>query len=303
MSDVGKSSATRTATLLVFIICGALVIANARQHRRSHDSAAHQSMDTMVQVAGSTITLGIDVNEIERFQKLFALSVRELFEEAVPRHKVRVRAFFIDKYLVTNSQFSEFTKEHPEWQPTKVSSQLDNGNYLKHWNGNSFRAAKANDPVVNINWYAAVAYCRAQNKRLPLEAEWEYAARGGLPAPLFPWGDRPASPRLANYSASGIRTTSPVGNYPANGYGLYDMAGNVWQFMADEWGKYPATEDDTQAMRTVADESPASFLNVRTRRVIRGGSFDGDPINLWLEYRDSHPPNGSQPFVGFRCAK
>jgi formylglycine-generating enzyme required for sulfatase activity len=139
---------------------------------------------------------------------------------------------------------------------------------LNHWAKGTFRADQENHPVVNVNWYAATAYCQAQSKRLPSEAEWEYAARGGLEAPLFPWGDEPASPRLANYSASKLHTTSLVGSYPPNGYGIYDMAGEV-----------------------------------RSRRVIRGGSFDGDPINLWVEYRDSHPANGSQAFVGFRCAK
>lgn len=78
------------------------------------------------------------------------------------------------------------------------------------------------------------------------------------------------------------------------------MAGNVWEFMADEWSKYPTGGRSLSGTRA---DLPNSFMDVRTRRVIRGGSYDGDPINLWVDYRDSHPPNGSQPFVGFRCAK
>jgi formylglycine-generating enzyme required for sulfatase activity len=222
-----------------------------------------------------------------------------LFQESVPRHKVKLRSFFIDKYLVTNSQFREFIRQHPEWQPGKIPREFDNGNYLKHWENGSFAADKANHPVVNVNWYAATAYCRAQGKRLPSEAEWEHASRGGLIEPLFPWGDQAPNSQLANYSGAHLHTTSAVGSYPPNGYGIYDMAGNVWEFMADEWAKYPGVPQSGNG----SEATTAPLSEVRTRRVIRGGSFDGDAINLWVEYRDSHPPNGSQPFVGFRCAK
>jgi len=253
----------------------------------------------MVHLSQSTIQMGIDQGEIAKFQKLFSVTVAQLFEQMVPKHDAQVGAFFIDKYLVTNSQFKKFVDRHPDWQPGKIPPRLDNGNYLKHWVQDSFAADKGNHPVVNVNWYAATAYCQAQGKRLPSEAEWEYAARGGSDSRVFPWGDEPASPKLANYSSSKLRTTSPVGSYPPNGYGIYDMAGNVWEFLADEWGRYRAGTSNT----TNRDASRTSFLEVRTRRVIRGGSFDGDPINLWVEYRDSHPPDGSQAFVGFRCAK
>ena len=253
----------------------------------------------MVHLSQSTIQMGIDKGEIAKFQKLFSVTVAQLFEQMVPKHDAQVGAFFIDKYLVTNSQFKKFVDRHPDWQPGKIPPRLDNGNYLKHWVQDSFAADKGNHPVVNVNWYAATAYCQAQGKRLPSEAEWEYAARGGSDSRVFPWGDEPASPKLANYSSSKLRTTSPVGSYPPNGYGIYDMAGNVWEFLADEWGRYRAGTSNT----TNRDASRTSFLEVRTRRVIRGGSFDGDPINLWVEYRDSHPPDGSQAFVGFRCAK
>jgi len=94
-----------------------------------------------------------------------------------------------------------------------------------------------------------------------------------------------------------------VGTYPANGYGLYDMAGNVWEFVADEWQSYPATPQKNPVAGGNLFTDGTAFLEVKTRRAIRGGSWGGDPINLWVEYRDSHPPNGAQDFVGFRCAK
>jgi formylglycine-generating enzyme required for sulfatase activity len=104
-------------------------------------------------------------------------------------------------------------------------------------------------------------------------------------------------------AACTLGTTSPVGRYPANRYGLFDMAGNVWEFTRDEWKPYPATTAGNPLARERQSREAAEFLQVTTRRVIRGGSFDGAPVNLWVDYRDSHPPNGSREFVGFRCAK
>jgi formylglycine-generating enzyme required for sulfatase activity len=277
--------------VFAIVLAGGLALAMTQGNRAAGTAS-------MVHLSGCTAKMGIDRGEIAKFQKVFSVTVAQLFEEMIPKHSVQVSSFFIDKYLVTNSQFKRFVDRHPDWQPGKVAARLDNGNYLKHWAQGSFAAGQENHPVVNVNWYAATAYCQAQGKRLPSEAEWEQAARGGLESRVFPWGDEPPSPKLANYSSGKLHATSPVGSYPPNGYGIYDMAGNVWEFLADEWGRYPAGPVAT----TNKDSSPTPFMEVRTRRVIRGGSFDGDPINLWVEYRDSHPPGGSQPFVGFRCA-
>ena len=283
------------------VLVGGLLVVSAQGGNRPPDAAKNHPHSSMVRLPGAVITIGIDQQEIARFEKAFSIKVRGLFEQSMPKHQVKLRNFWIDRYLVTNRQFREFIGRHPEWQPERVSNELENGNYLKDWQHGSFPEGRADHPVVNVNWYAAMAYCQAQGKRLPSEAEWEYAARGGLKAPLFPWGDEPANPKLANYSAAGLHTTSPVDGHPPNGYGIYDMAGNVWEFLADEWNLYPR---EGKTINGDAKTDPShSFMHVRTRRVIRGGSFDGDPINLWVEYRDSHPPNGSQPFVGFRCAK
>jgi formylglycine-generating enzyme required for sulfatase activity len=150
---------------------------------------------------------------------------------------------------------------------------------------------------VNVSWYAAAAYCHWPGKRLPTEAEWERAARGGLTA-LYHWGDQPADKSRANYSTGGIGSTTAVGSYPANGYGMHDMAGNVWQFIADEWQSYPATLQKNPVAGGNLFTDGNAFLEVNTRRVIRGGSWGGDPINLWVEYRDSHPPDGAAGFCG-----
>jgi len=291
--------ALRHAGVIALVLVAGIIVVSVQGDNRSRNAGQDPGFSSMIRVPGGTVTIGIDQDKIERFEKIFSIRVSQLFEGSVPKHKVRLRSFFIDKYLVTNAQFREFIKQHQEWQPGNIRREFDNGNYLKHWENGSFPTGKANHPVVNVNWYAATAYCGAQGKRLPSEAEWEHAGRGGLTAPLFPWGDQPAQPELANYAAAKLHTTSPVGSYPPNGYGIYDMAGNVWEFVADEWANYPGAS----ASESASQPQITSFSEVRTRRVIRGGSFDGDPINLWVDYRDSHPPNGSQPFVGFRCAK
>jgi len=113
----------------------------------------------------------------------------------------------------------------------------------------------------------------------------------------------PAAASTRSFQGSGLGTTSPVGRYPANGYGLFDMAGNVWEFLSDEWKPYPSTPQNNPVAGGDLFLDGTTFLQVKTRRVIRGGSFGGAPLNLWVEYRDSHPPDGAREFVGFRCAK
>jgi formylglycine-generating enzyme required for sulfatase activity len=281
------------ASLMLFAT-NCLAQADAKQTRDQSDS--------MVLVRGGTIMVGIDADEIPRFQKTFDIDTAQLFQDEMPKHSVTLDDFYIDKYLVTNAQFKSFVDANPEWQPERIPRELDNGNYLRHWTASAGLDRTAAHPVVNVSWYAAVAYCRWVGKRLPTEAEWEYAARGGLSA-LFPWGDEPVDKTRANYTGIGLKTTSPVGTYPANRYGLFDMAGNVWQFVVDQWMPYSSMPQKNPVAGENRYLDGAAFLKVKARRVIRGGSFDGVPVNLWVEYRDSHPPNDSRDFVGFRCAK
>ncbi|HEX6188753.1 MAG TPA: formylglycine-generating enzyme family protein [Pyrinomonadaceae bacterium] len=265
---------------------------------------------SMVRIAGATFQMGTAAAKVQEIAAAFNISKHpDIIQAETPQHQVTISSFFLDKYEVTNSDFQKFIRRHPEWNAARIPKHFHNGNYLKDWIGTNFPKGKANHPVVNVSWYAAVAYCRSQGKRLPTEAEWEYAARGGLLNQSFPWGDEPADKTRANYGGSGIKTTTAVGSYPANAYGLFDMAGNVWEFLADEWRPYsdrPQTNPlSGQALLTdgrrslVLEQDPE---DVTTRRVIRGGSFGGAPLNLRVTYRDSHPPEGAREFVGFRCA-
>jgi sulfatase modifying factor 1 len=256
----------------------------------------------MTLVHGATIHMGIDAAEVPDLEKTFDIHMPELFQDEIPKHLVTVDDFYIDKYPVTNADFKRFTDAEAAWQPNHISRELHNGNYLKHWTETNTFTNKADHPVVNVSWYAAVAYCRWAGKRLPTEAEWEYAARGGVNG-LFPWGNQPVDSTRVNFNGMRPRTTSTVGKFPLNGYGLFDMVGNIWQFLADQWERYPSTPQNNPVAGGSLFVDGASFLEVKTRRVIRGGSFDGSPVNFWVEYRDSHSPDGAAEFVGFRCAK
>lgn len=284
---------------------GCMAQAEGRAAPQGEAPAADSSITTtgsMVLVPGGTVQMGIDATEIPNLQNTFDIETPRLFQDEVPKHTVTLTDFHLDKYPVTNAQFRKFTDANPQWQPDRLPRELDNGNYLKHWKDPEVFAKKANHPVVNVNWYTAVAYCQWVGKRLPTEAEWEYAARGRLNT-LYPWGNEPVDGTRANYSGSGLGTTSPVGTYPANTFGLFDMAGNVWQYLADEWQAYSSEPQKNPVAGGSLFREGTAFLQVKTRRVVRSGSYDGVPVNLWVKYRDSHPPAGSQDFVGFRCAK
>lgn len=275
---------------------------NLAATRSSGTLPSTKRADSMVLIHGGTLEIGIHAADIPRFQKIFSIVNERLFQDEIPRHTITVKSFYIDKNLVTNAQFKDFVDAHPPWRPSgsfSKSTHFDNGNYLRHWETPDSENAKPDRPVVNVSWYAAMEYCRWAGKRLPSEAEWEFAARGGQEA-LFPWGDSLPDETRANFN-NNVGTTTPVGSYPANAYGLFDMAGNVWQFLYDEWAPYRRTSAEEQEPQGSTSDQPT--LLSEPRHVIRGGSYAGAPINLWVEYRDSHPARGSQPFVGFRCAK
>ncbi|MDE0482626.1 MAG: formylglycine-generating enzyme family protein [Candidatus Poribacteria bacterium] len=230
----------------------------------------------------------------------------ELFSYEHPIHKVFVDAFYIDKYPVTNAQYKEFVEANPRWRKTQgiarilSSSHLDSY-YLHHWYGNDFPEGKDDHPVVHISWYAAMAYSQWVGKRLPTEAEWEKAARGGLTDQKYPWGDV-VDIGKANYGKN-IGSTTPVEFYPANGYDLYDMVGNVWEWCLDEYGFYGSfphrnllSEEDIKSVTN-------HFKKVKSFRVLRGGSWITTVQDLGISNRCSNHPRFTNPESGFRCVK
>ena len=248
-----------------------------------------------------------------------------------PVHMIYIDAFCIDKYPVTNAQYKEFIDANPHWQkPSKrgvrnKTKQIMNSilrkyhgrNYLIDWIENCFPNGREDHPVTHVSWYAAMAYAEWIGKRLPTEAEWEKAARGGIAAQRYPWGNR-EDPANAEYSKD-VGETYPVGKYPANNYGVHDIVGNVWEWCLDLYvADYYAnstmrnpiagvnTDEDLEMLQT-------GFWNIRTDRVLRGGTHftSSEPIHIAARW-------GGKPIltsylstlylsqyianIGFRCA-
>lgn len=221
------------------------------------------------------------------------------FENEAPEHTVSIGSFRMGRYEVTNERFAEFVAAHSEWHPSQLPPAMHNGRYLEHWINGTYAEGQGDHPVVFVTWHAAQCFCRWAGGRLPTEAEWEYAARAGGDSE-FPWGEALPSPERVNYGASGLGKTTPVGAYLPNPLGLYDMAGNVWEWLLDEWeSTYPGGPLVNPI--TGGDVADAAVRAVQGRRAIRGGSFAGGIINLRTRWRDSHIVSNAVEFVGFRC--
>ena len=221
-----------------------------------------------------------------------------------PVHTVYVDAFFMDKYEVTNEQYKQFILANPDWEKDRIDKRSIDGNYLKHWNGNDYPPGTANHPVVEVSWYAAMAYAGWVGKRLPTEAEWEYAARGGLVGKKYPWGDI-IDLGKANYGGN-VGDTTVVGKYPANGYGLHDMAGNVWEWCLDEYNKdfyFISPRENPLSGANTMDRVINNFTDVELFRVLRGGSWRLKPRTLRVAARSRGVAAGTLYDGGFRCAR
>ena len=228
-----------------------------------------------------------------------------------PVRRVYVDAFYMDETEVTNVQYKEFLLENPRWQKGRIEARFHDGNYLKSWNGNNYPNGKGNHPVVWVSWYAVMAYSEWAGKRLPTEAEWEYAARGGLAGKKYPNGNT-ITPREANYS-NHVGDTTPVKKYPKNGYHLYDMAGNVLEWCLDEYDSefYFTFPRDGVARNPLSGANSVEWLlnnytNVNGDRVLRGGSWGHGAITARVAYRfyfPVKPMSFTSLYFGFRCVR
>lgn len=314
----------------------------------AHSSAApgRPPFKDMVWIPGGEFTMGSDLDG---------------YPEEWPPHRVRVAGFWMDAHQVTVAEFRRFVKDtgyvtvaerplDPDYYPNADPSMLVPGSMVFHktrgpvdlrvmrnwWRyvpGASWRhpegpgshvGGRERHPVVHVCWEDVEAYARWAGKEIPTEAEWEFAARGGLDGALYCWGDEfaPRGRMMANtwqgefpwqnLKLDGFEGTSPVGSFRPNGYGLYDMAGNVWEWTADF---YTQSHEGT-AHACCVPENPrvlsadASFDTSDPggahipRRVIKGGSHLCAP-NYCLRYR----PAARQPqmvetgmsHIGFRC--
>ena len=221
-----------------------------------------------------------------------------------PVHTVYVDAFYMDIHEVTNAQYKQFVDANPQWRQARIPTDYHDGEYLKHWNGNNYPTGKGDHPVVYVSWYGAMAYAQWARKRLPTEAEWEKAARGGLVGSKYPWGNF-IDPSQANYS-SHVGDTTTVGSHPPNKYGLYDMAGNVWEWCLDAYeGDFYKNSPSRNpiAGEGVIRHITNNFTNVKTTRVLRGGSWSTFPGFLRVASRRRINPTVTSYLFGFRCVR
>ena len=217
-----------------------------------------------------------------------------------PVHRVHLDAFYMDVYAVTNAQYAKFLNQYGK-------NIDDEGNKLLNIRGRRCliersgdiyrpRPGYENHPVVEVTWHGAAAYARFHGKRLPTEAEWEKAARGGLARELYPCGDQ-ISHDNANYAGIAGRDewyrTCPVNSFAPNSYGLYNMAGNVYNWCADWY----APDYYTESTKENPQGPDSGFF-----RVIRGGGWNfDDSYYLRAACRSSRLPSDSFGYVGFRC--
>ena len=280
-----------------------------------------------------------------------------MFNDARPWHRVYLTAYFIDKTLVTNEQFGQFVKAthyvtvaerapraedfpgapaenlvagsvvfSPPDHPVSLNNHYQWWNYVKganwrHPQGpDSGLKGKQTHPVVQIAYPDAEAYCEWAGKRLPTEAEFEFAQRGGLDRKPYAWGDqfRPDGKFMANtfqghfpdksIPEDGYGTTSPVGAFPANGYGLTDMSGNVWEWTSDWYrpdyyqtlaASGQITRDPKGPKDSVDPSEPGTV-----KKVQRGGSFlctEQYCSRYKVGARGKGEPDTGTNHVGFRC--
>jgi sulfatase modifying factor 1 len=277
----------------------------------------------------------------------FRMGSADFYPEERPVREVQVSGFAIDRGPVTVAQFADFVEQtgylslaerppDPEHYPDAHPSLLTEGSAVFHptpgpvplhdsgrwwayvpgaswrhpWGPDSENSERAEHPVTHIAYEDAAAYASWAGKELPTEAEWEYAARGGLDGAIFAWGDqeRPGGELMANHwrgefpwrntGAKRWRGTSPVGLFGANGYGLHDVTGNVWEWTSDLYATRGADSENIHACC-----GPPLGADI-PQRVIKGGSHLCAP-SYCLRYR----PAARQPqaidtstsHIGFRC--
>lgn len=198
-----------------------------------------------------------------------------------PEHLVKISSFYMDRYEVTNRQYEEFCKATGYVLP-------------QFWGNDEFRSGTAfpDHPVTGISFIDASNYAKWAGKRLPTEAEWEYAARGGLEGKSFPLGET-ADSSTVNFGKK-FNGTLKVGSFSPNGFGLYDITGNVWEWTMDFY--------DGDYYQLSPSENPRGPVGGRFK-VIRGGSWHSGKMCVQTYFRNGLPVSWVDFAVGFRCVK
>jgi formylglycine-generating enzyme required for sulfatase activity len=285
------------------------------------------------------------------------LATMDALNDAQPIHRVYVDGFWMDKTDVTNAQFAKFVaatgyvtvaekkptkEEFPDAPPenlvagslvfTPPAGSVPLDDYFQWWRfvpGANWRhptgpgssiEGREDYPVVHVSYIDALAYAKWAGKRLPTEAEWEFAARGGLSGKTYFWGNelKPGGKWMANIfqgqfpnqdtGEDGYKGLAPVAKFPPNGYGLYDMAGNVWQWCND-WYRpdtYAHQQQSGVARNPTGPDSSSNPQEPQPERVQRGGSFlctDQYCTRYMMGTRGKGAVDTGSNHVGFRCVE
>ncbi|MGA2977308.1 MAG: SUMF1/EgtB/PvdO family nonheme iron enzyme [Spirochaetia bacterium] len=226
-------------------------------------------------------------------------------------HPIHIDSFYLGTMEVTNARFQSFVNENPDWAPSSRTALMAKGlvtdAYLSDWKDDRMPSGSENLPVTSLSWHAAAAFCAWLTRsvqaalpgyiaRLPMEAEWEWAARGGLRGMPYPLGGKPGG---AVFYQKGISKPFAAGTSEPNGYGLSDMLGNVWEWCVDPFS---------------FNTGVLSSLNPRTNallerslpgapdRAVRGGSWADQSGADKVYTRGSQPSEWCTPYLGFRVA-
>ena len=209
-----------------------------------------------------------------------------------PLHAVRISSFRINKFEVTAAQYDSCVRAG-----VCSPAHYDDGKCLI-WNGTRFQNVtvpqafrRPDYPVVCVTWHQARAYCRWKKMKLPSEAQWEYAARAGT-RNVYSWGDSGPSPQRCVMPEK--RCPDEAGSHAPNGWGLFDMTGNVWEWTNDYYDQQYYSFSDSQ-------DPPGP--DVGLYRVIRGGGWYSGPAQLRIANRHWFSPDYAEASIGFRCVE
>jgi sulfatase modifying factor 1 len=194
-----------------------------------------------------------------------------------PEHAVTLKSFYIDKYEVTVAQYRAFCRSTHRRMPAAPP-----------WGW------KDRYPMVGVNWYDATAYAAWAGKRLPTEAEWEFAARGGILSKGYTYSGSNVIDSVAWYESNSKNKAHPVGTKKPNELGIYDMSGNAVEWCSDRY------DDNYYSSSPKEDPRGPRFGH---DRVLRGGSYRGNPDICRATYRNSRRPRAALEWFGFRCAR
>ncbi len=248
---------------------------------RVHPKSSQDPTREMVKIPAGPFLMGSNEEDDEGIGSEFG-TVKPLYRDEHPLHRVFLKSFWIDKYEVNNLHYKQFVESTNSRSP-------------RSWPDGKFPIPFAHYPVTFVSWYDAKRFCEWAGKRLPKEAEWEKAARG-TDGRVYPWGNE-FDPKRANTGESKQEGVAPVGSYEmgVSPFGVYDMVGNVWEWVDDWYQPYPG---NTYTSEVFGEKN----------KVLKGGSWGGTghyalSVFYRIPYRLFAPPEEAYPDGGLRCAK